>query len=151
MTDKPDFHQEMDRLQGHMPDWAGRNLGRLREPKAVWVRVPAGIALAGGGVLSVLPGLGVWMLPIGLALLAHDVPVMRRPLARVLRFSNDKIEQRRERRKNAAAAKAAKPKPAAKPAAKAAPKLAAKPMAKSAPRAAASSAAKPAAKRSPKA
>lgn len=146
MTDKPDFHQEMDRLQGHMPDWAGRNLGRLREPKAVWVRVPAGIALAGGGVLSVLPGLGVWMLPIGLALLAHDVPVMRRPLASVLRFSNDKIEQRRERRKNAAAAKAAKPKPAAK----VAPKPAAKPAAKPAPRAAASSAAKPAAKRSRK-
>ena len=61
-----------------MPEWAGRNLKRLRHPKAVWVRVPAGVALTGGGVLSVLPGLGLWMLPVGLALLAHDVPVMRR-------------------------------------------------------------------------
>ena len=59
------------------------------------MRVPAGVALAGGGVLSVLPGLGLWMLPVGLALLAHDVPVMRPPLARVLRFTNVKIEQRR--------------------------------------------------------
>ena len=89
----PDFHEEMDRLQGHMPGWAGRRLNRLREPKAVWVRVPAGIALTGGGVFSVLPVLGLWMLPAGLALLAHDVPVMRRPVARVLHFTNGKIEK----------------------------------------------------------
>jgi hypothetical protein len=89
----PDFHQEMDRLQGHMPGWAGRNLDRLRRPRAVWVRVPAGLALTGGGVFSFLPVLGIWMLPVGLALLAHDVPVMRRPLARVLHFTNGKIEK----------------------------------------------------------
>ncbi len=131
---KPDFHEEMDRFEGHMPDWAGRNLKRLRHPRAVWVRVPAGVALTGGGVLSVLPGLGLWMLPVGLALLAHDVPVMRRPLARVLRFTNVKIEQRRERRQNAApkraAAQAAKSAP--KPVAKAEPKPAAKPASRSA-------------------
>jgi hypothetical protein len=33
------------------------------------------------------------MLPAGLALLAHDVPVMRRPVARVLHFTNGKIEK----------------------------------------------------------
>jgi hypothetical protein len=94
----PDFDQEMDRLQGHMPGWAGRNLDRLRQPRAVWVRVPAGIALTGGGVLSFLPVLSIWMLPIGLALLAHDVPAMRPPLARVLHLTNGKIEQRKGRR-----------------------------------------------------
>ncbi len=93
-----DFHEEMDRLQGHLPDWAGRRLGRLREPKAVWVRVPAGIALTGGGVFSVLPVLGLWMLPVGLALLAHDVPPMRKPLARVLSFTNVTIEKRKARK-----------------------------------------------------
>ena len=96
----PDFHEEMDRLQGHLPGWAGHRLNRLRHPRAVWVRVPAGIALAGGGVFSVLPVLGLWMLPVGLALLAHDVPPMRKPLARVLRFTNVKIEQRKTRRKD---------------------------------------------------
>lgn len=103
-----DFHEEMDRFEGHMPDWASRNLKRLRHPRAVWVRVPAGIALTGGGVLSVLPGLGLWMLPIGLALLAHDVPPMRKPLARVLRFTNVKIEERKFRRATAAEAAASR-------------------------------------------
>ena len=158
-----DFHEEMDRFEGHMPEWAGRNLKRLRHPKAVWVRVPAGVALTGGGVLSVLPGLGLWMLPVGLALLAHDVPVMRRPLARVLRFTNVKIEQRKERRQNAAAAAAARkadiaamrarkhaPKAAARPAPKPATKAATKAAPKPAPKAAAKAISKPAAKTAPK-
>lgn len=89
----PDFHDEMDRLQGHLPDWAGRNLDELRRPRMVWVRVPAGVALTAGGVLSFLPGLGIWMLPLGLALLAVDVPPMRRPMAHALRFTNGKIEK----------------------------------------------------------
>jgi hypothetical protein len=154
-----DFHEEMDRFEGHMPEWAGRNIKRLRHPKAVWVRVPAGVAFTGGGVLSVLPGLGLWMLPVGLALLAHDVPVMQRPLARVLRFTNVKIEQRKERRQTAAAAKearlaaiaaaraakrAGKPAPAGKAAPKPAPKSTAKFASKAVAKPAAQAAAKPA-------
>ena len=98
MMREPDFDAEMDRLQGHMPDWAGRNFDRLRQPEAVWVRVPAGIALIGGGVLSFLPVLGLWMLPVGVALLACDVRPMQPPLARALRFANRKIEKRKERK-----------------------------------------------------
>ena len=98
MTREPDFDEEMDRLQGHMPEWAGRNFDRLRQPEAVWVRVPAGIALIGGGVLSFLPVLGIWMLPVGVALLACDVRPMQPPLARALRFANRKIEERKERK-----------------------------------------------------
>jgi hypothetical protein len=98
MSDKADFDEEMDRFRGHMPDWAGRNFDRLRQPEAVWVRVPAGIALTGGGMLGFLPVLGVWMLPLGLALLAYDVPPMRPPLAGVLRFTNKKIEQVKARK-----------------------------------------------------
>ena len=98
MTRAPDFNEEMDRLQDHMPDWAGRNFDRLRQPEAVWVRVPAGIALVGGGVLSFLPVLGLWMLPVGVALLACDVRPMQPPLARALRFANRKIEERKARK-----------------------------------------------------
>jgi hypothetical protein len=95
MSPAPDFHDELDCLQGHLPDWAARNLHRLRQPRAVWVRVPAGIVFVGGGVLSFLPVLGIWMLPLGLALLAVDVPPMRRPMARALRFANGQFEKRK--------------------------------------------------------
>jgi hypothetical protein len=106
MSANTDFHIEMDRLQGHLPGWASRHVDRLRHPSAVWVRVPAGVALTGGGVLSVLPGLGLWMLPIGLALLAHDVPPMQRPLARMLNFTNGKIEKIKARKTAAPAPEA---------------------------------------------
>jgi hypothetical protein len=92
----PDFHEEMDRFQNHIPTWVGHNLRRLRGERAKWVRVPMGVALIGGGVLGFLPLpiVSIWMLPVGLALLAHDIPTMRGPMARLLQFTNRKIEKR---------------------------------------------------------
>ncbi len=92
-----DFHEEMDRFQNHIPSLIGRNLNRLRGERAIWVRVPTGVALVGGGVLGFLPLpiVSIWMLPVGLALLAHDIPTMRAPMARFLRFTNRKIEKRK--------------------------------------------------------
>ncbi len=40
-------------------------------------RVPIAILFLLGGVFSFLPVLGVWMLPVGLMLLAVDVPILR--------------------------------------------------------------------------
>jgi|SRR5437660_12314142 hypothetical protein len=97
MTRIPDFHEEMDRFQNHIPTWVSHNLNRLRRERAIWVRVPAGVALIGGGVLGFLPLpiVGIWMLPVGLALLAHDIQTMRRPMARLLQFTNRQIEKRK--------------------------------------------------------
>jgi hypothetical protein len=93
----PDFHEEMERFQNHIPTWVGHNLNRLRGDRAKWLRVPTGVALIGGGVLGFLPlpVVAVWMLPVGLALLAHDIPTMRRPMARLLHFTNRRIEKRK--------------------------------------------------------
>ena len=41
-------------------------------------------ALVVGGVFSFLPVLGVWMLPLGLVLIAQDVPPLRPPMARMV-------------------------------------------------------------------
>ena len=92
----PDFHEEMDRFQTRIPTWVGHNLKRLRGERAKW-GVPTGVALIGGGVLGFLPLpiVSIWMLPVGLALLAHDIPTMRRPMARLLHFTNRKIEKRK--------------------------------------------------------
>lgn len=45
------------------------------------LRLPLAILLIMGGLLSFLPVLGIWMLPLGLLLLAVDVPVVRTPVS----------------------------------------------------------------------
>ena len=57
------------------------------------MRVPLALLLiVGGGVGFFLPVPAFWMLPLGLALLALDVPIMRRPMARILAFINRKLD-----------------------------------------------------------
>jgi hypothetical protein len=90
MASKPDFQQELDRLQRHLPPWACRLVREADRPRAVWVRIPVAIGLTVGGVFGFLPLLGFWMTPLGLALLAVDVPFMRGPLARLLAMINRK-------------------------------------------------------------
>ncbi len=85
------LHIELDRLQGMLPRWAARILHRARRPSAVWVRLPAALLLIAGGFLGFLPILGFWMLPLGLALMAIDLPFLRAPLARVIGFVNRKL------------------------------------------------------------
>jgi hypothetical protein len=63
----------------------------LRRPSARWVRIAAAVLLMLGGVFSILPVLGLWMLPLGLVLLAEDVRPLRRCTDRILAW----IEQRR--------------------------------------------------------
>jgi hypothetical protein len=77
----------IDRLPAGLPS----TVRWLRRPSARWVRIPAGGLLVGGGLLSILPVFGLWMLPLGLALLAEDVPLLGRARDRVL----DWIERRR--------------------------------------------------------
>ncbi len=64
---------------------------RLRQPSTRWMRIPAGVLLIVGGIFSILPILGLWMLPLGVVLLAEDVPLLRRATDRVLCW----IEHRR--------------------------------------------------------
>ena len=49
----------------------------IRRPSAVWARIPIGLLLIAGGVLGFLPILGFWMIPLGVVLLAEDVPPLR--------------------------------------------------------------------------
>ena len=56
----------------------------LRKPSSGLVRIPLAILLVVGGVFSFLPILGLWMLPLGLLLIAQDVPFLQKPLAETL-------------------------------------------------------------------
>lgn len=70
----------------------------LQHPQSRWVRLPAGIVLIVGGVFSILPFLGVWMLPLGLMLIAADVPFPQRPMARLTMLGADRLDRYRARR-----------------------------------------------------
>ena len=49
----------------------------LRKPSLIWLRIPAGVLLIAGGLLSFLPILGLWMLPLGAMLLSDDLSSLR--------------------------------------------------------------------------
>ena len=87
---KPDLDEELDRLQARLPDGVSRFMKKVRSPAVAPYRIPAGIALMAAGLVGFLPILGFWMVPLGLAVLAQDVPVMRPPLARLLAKVNGK-------------------------------------------------------------
>lgn len=89
---KPDLERELDRLSAQLPGWA-QWAAAIPRGSNKWVRVPAGVGLTVGGCLWFLPVVGIWMLPIGLATLAVDVPPMRRPTTRMLGFINRRLER----------------------------------------------------------
>lgn len=65
------------------------------------LRVPVGLALTAGGVFSFLPFLGVWMLPLGLMLLAVDIKPLRRPVS-AFTIRGKRFVQKKWRRASAA-------------------------------------------------
>jgi hypothetical protein len=74
------LNRQFDRLQRRIPDYAARLLERIRRPEARWVRIPLGVLLVLGGIFSFLPVLGIWMLPLGLLLLALDLVFLQGPV-----------------------------------------------------------------------
>jgi hypothetical protein len=69
-----------DRLERKVPRFAARWLSWMRRPAARLIRVPLGILLVFGGIFSFLPVLGIWMLPLGLLLLAIDLVFLQGPV-----------------------------------------------------------------------
>ncbi len=95
------LNRQLDRLERELPESVGRWLRWLREPSSRWVRIPLGIILILCAFLSFLPILGVWMAPLGLLLLAQDIPFLRRPTTRALAWVERmwvKWKKRRETR-----------------------------------------------------
>lgn len=85
-----DLGEQLDRLEQRLPEWPARLIHHIRSPAADSYRIPAAVALTVGGLFGFLPVLGFWMTPLGLSLLAIDVPFMRPPLARLLARINGK-------------------------------------------------------------
>jgi hypothetical protein len=92
--------RQFDRIGRQVPASRGF-LGWVRQPHMLLVRIPLALLLILGGVFSFLPVLGLWMLPLGLLVLAVDIPPLRRPvgdaIVRLQRFIANTRRRLRER------------------------------------------------------
>jgi hypothetical protein len=86
MTDKGQrtLDQAYEGLEKESPDRVARAIRWLRDPKSRWIRIPLGVLLIAGSMLWFLPVLGIEMLPLGLLLIAQDVPFLRKPVGRAM-------------------------------------------------------------------
>jgi len=90
----PEYDEAMQRLEQRLPKFADASLRYLIDSSPL-VRVPPAIALIAGGTLGFLPVLGFWMVPLGLILLAQDVPPLRKPIGRAINWADRKWESRK--------------------------------------------------------
>jgi hypothetical protein len=86
-----DPERRLRRLLRRLPNRMQAITRWLRRPASRWARIPAGVLLIIGGCLAILPVFGLWMFPLGLMLLADDIPLLRRFRDRAL----DWLERRR--------------------------------------------------------
>ncbi|GAB1717086.1 MAG: hypothetical protein NTAFB05_21280 [Nitrobacter sp.] len=93
-----DHRAELDRhfawFESKMPPRPAKFIGWVRRPSSRLARVPLAVLLVVGGVFSFLPVLGLWMLPLGLMLIALDLPFLQRPMARTLGWIERKWMER---------------------------------------------------------
>jgi hypothetical protein len=76
-----------EELQQELPRRAARALIWLRSAHGRWARIPLGVVCIVCGLFWFLPVLGIQFLPIGLLLLAQDVPRLRKPVARFVLYA----------------------------------------------------------------
>lgn len=91
MTDKgeQELEEAYDGLEKQVPDRVADALRWLRDPRSRWIRLPLGFAMIALSTLSFLPVIGLEWLPIGLLLVAQDVPFLRVPAARMMLWLED--------------------------------------------------------------
>jgi hypothetical protein len=90
-SSKAKLREAFRHLENEVPGGVGRQVRNLRHPNARWIRLPVGVLFVVGGLLApMVPILGVWLIPLGLLLLACDVPFLRRPTANFTIWSTRK-------------------------------------------------------------
>ena len=77
------FQRQFDVIGRLIPPLRGP-MSTLRRDSWFPVRFPLALLLIAGGVFSFLPLLGIWMLPLGLLLLAVDLPILRGPISAMI-------------------------------------------------------------------
>ena len=87
-TVRRELNLYLDAIGKYLPAWFCRMVIRLRRPSRWPARIAISLLLAAGGLLSFLPVLGLWMLPLGLIIISQDLPALQRPLLRVFQWAD---------------------------------------------------------------
>jgi len=74
------FQRQFEALERLFPPLRAP-MSTLRRDSWFPIRFPTALVLIAGGLFAFLPVLGIWMLPLGLMLLAVDLPVLRGPIS----------------------------------------------------------------------
>lgn len=70
-----------DSLERETPRAISRAVHWLRGPQSRRLRLPIGLLLIGLGCFGFLPIIGYELIPIGLLVIAQDVPFLRKPVS----------------------------------------------------------------------
>jgi hypothetical protein len=99
-----DHKAELDRhfawFEGKLSPRMANFVHWLRQPSSMLVRIPIALLLVLGGIFSFLPVLGIWMLPLGLVLIAQDVPFLQKPMSLMLGWAERKWLARQKAKEN---------------------------------------------------
>ena len=96
---KRELDHAFEELEEELPDKLARASRWLRGPRAKLVRIPLGVLFIAASVFWFLPVVGIEMLPVGLLLIAHDIPFLRKPVARGILWLVGKWRELKERRR----------------------------------------------------
>jgi hypothetical protein len=90
-TPSYDLDAELLLFERKLPPFFSRFIDWVRRPTSRLIRLPMGGLLILFGLFGFLPILGFWMLPLGLLLIARDVPALEPPLARIFAWLNRRM------------------------------------------------------------
>jgi hypothetical protein len=95
-----ELDEAFDNLEEEVPDRVARAIRWLRSPKSKWVRIPLGVLIIAASLLGpILPVVGLEFLPLGLLLIAQDVPFLRKPVGRAMLWLEEKWRNFKRRRR----------------------------------------------------
>jgi hypothetical protein len=78
IDEKSDYDRRIELLIRRLPERWQNLTRRIRSGQARWWRITIGTLLYLSAFFWFLPILGLWMLPLGIILLAEDIPFIRR-------------------------------------------------------------------------
>ena len=86
------FDRQYRKIAPHVP-----GMTHIRRPGWMAARILLAIIFILGGLLAILPVFGLWMIPVGLLLLAIDLPMLQGPVSRILIRGRRRIDLWRRR------------------------------------------------------